>query len=98
MMMDKCKCFVCEKDMSYQGESTSAAVYAGGTAEVTFGYGSRKFDLAADPEGTRAEKLLACSKVVGYICDECFENKSHLFTGWNKSKEAHRYDLCIENT
>lgn len=124
----KCKCFVCEKDMEYHGPSTSAAVYHGGTVQISFGYGSRKYDCICYCEpiescetvdlfdnglmvpvvkssddlqpkqqvlqnGSRPERLACCPNIVGYICDECFEKKSHLVGGWTYNKNTERCDI-----
>ena len=126
-----CKCFICERDMAYEGAASSAAVYDGGTVEITFGFGSRKFDYVGGfrkpvyagtvemefngkivdvpytdgdsvpndeilQNGNKAERLACCSKSIGYICDECFEKKSHLLGGWEYNKETNKYDLLVD--
>lgn len=116
--------------MEYNGSSTSAAVYDGGTVQISFGYGSRKYDCICYSEptescktvdifgdghmipavessddlqpkqdilqnGSRPERLACCPNIVGYICDECFEKKSHLVGGWMYNKETKRCDINI---
>ena len=34
----------------------------------------------------RAERLSGCSHILAVLCDDCFEAKSHLFSGYEKTE------------
>jgi hypothetical protein len=41
----------------------------------------------------RAERLSSCNHIVGVICDDCFEAKSHLFYGFERSPKGDLKEL-----
>lgn len=79
------KCFCCEKEMK---EDPDGILQGGGTAQLSFGYGSRfdccgfDFELPEKTDAPRVDRLAACPIIVGYICDDCFEKKQGFFEGW----------------
>lgn len=90
------KCIFCEKDMT--GIADTFQPDDGGEVRINFSYGSRH-DQELDMKGcgfhihhvielseTRLQKLLCCEKIVGYVCDDCFEKKQHLFSGYETSR------------
>lgn len=43
----------------------------------------------------RTEQLCACRKIIGVICDSCFEKKSHLFVGYECDKDNTNYRKLV---
>ena len=79
----------------------------GGEVRLVFDFGSR-FDSMANriviPDGSgpdpevlempeRSTRLSACNRIMGVICDDCFETKSHLFYGFEKSPDGDLKEL-----
>lgn len=60
-----------------------------GLCTVEFGYGSRYDQLGCGGDNM-IDKLLACSIVEAYICDDCFEKKAHLFNGFDVTVKSEK--------
>lgn len=56
--------------------------------------GSRPRDQ--DQVASRASKLASCTHIIGVICDECFEAKSHLLRGFEKDQTERKPKLVVE--
>lgn len=44
----------------------------------------------------RTVRLSACNRILGVICDECFEKKAHLFQGYEKDGPNEKPRLVVE--
>jgi hypothetical protein len=44
---------------------------------------------------SRAERLASCHRIIGVICDDCFEKKAHLFRGYQKPDDV-KLQLLVE--
>lgn len=82
---DKVNCCFCEKELDF---SDHELVMEAGFVELSFHYGSRhdqckgfgRWPMEEKPD--QKEVLLACDKIEGYICDDCFVNKAKFFKGF----------------
>lgn len=95
-------CVKCEKEMNYLHESKDhweGNINDGGAFSFSFGYGS-KFEMIGNPPKSEARihQLLACSDIIGFICDDCFEKYSYLFNGYkiiNPKYNSNKYEKVI---
>lgn len=86
--MNVWKCICCLKEVR-TGEYADLPV-DGGMVEVHFGYGSRHDQGSAGlyEAATRLDKLLASHRILGAICDDCFESRQGLFEGFDVEEKS----------
>lgn len=88
------RCFKCERTivvMNDFGEPLGNCLDGAGRFTPNFGYGS--VHDSESPHGflptaefaalSLAEQLDRCDRVVGYICDDCYEKYAHLLEGYS---------------
>lgn len=98
------RCLVCEKELRHEAMKVDKPdhlgrtrynhppiVYDAGEVQVSFSYGSNHDQGGSGYEPkTPIEKLLSCHEIRGYLCDDCFEKKLHLFEGWDRIEDILR--------
>jgi hypothetical protein len=80
------KCVFCERELE-PFSVDSFQPYDGGQLTLNFSFGSRYDQIESSPNSDDPMKrMLSSDLLVGYICDDCFDKKHHLFEGYHAIK------------
>lgn len=81
-------CISCNKELEVD---ENGLVYDAGFITLSFHYGSRHDQMkgfeGGDRSGEGMQKLLGADKIEGYLCDDCFKDKWHFFSGYMIEKK-----------
>ena len=86
------KCFVCEQEVQ---ENPLCGIDDAGYINFSFGYGSRHDQIGCSKNSDKfIERLLSSEEIQAVICDDCFEKKQHLCSGYNVEFTRNRTKVC----
>ena len=91
------RCLCCDKTVACDEHGLPDG---GGRLTVSFGYGSVHDQGPAglyprDPDTPRLHRLLAASRVVGVLCDACFEARQDRLVGYRVRPVRERWALVV---
>lgn len=88
-MTETVRCITCEKSLELDEDGL---VRDAGFVVISFHFGSRHdqcYGFSRDRgRRKRIERLLACNKIEGFICDDCFDTKSKLCCGFDVERKV----------